>query len=497
MSGIARALALLAVAGCGEARTVESSTPKCTSWKPEVAQTFATNCASCHSGENPAGGYDVTTYAGAIAEPGRSALDTVLDPATADAVHQPFTELDPLVSSWAGECNVSYVHSSIHPGGIQDPMSDDFHGKEVERQGFQLQTCASCHGSDFTGGIAGSDCTSCHTEPGGPAACNTCHAIPPASGAHVAHATSPRLNKKQDCVSCHVVPDVYTAAGHVTTASGEVDEAPAEVTFGMLAQTTLQAADRKGPASFDPSSLTCANVHCHGDTLGDASARVTRPSWNGGPTQADCGSCHGAPPTAGHPPDTECARCHIAAHPAAHINGALEVGNPALGCNGCHGNPERPLSGAHKSHIEGTHDLAEPLACSDCHVVPSQVGAAGHIDSAAPAEVTFGELATAEQANPTLADSTCSGTYCHGGGSRLAGDTAPSRLDSVAWTATGGQAVCGTCHGVPPVDDAHTRDLGLTDCATCHAATVDDFGNIRFSNGVTTHINGRPDVAAP
>jgi len=115
----------------------------------------------------------------------------------------------------------------------------------------------------------------------------------------------------------------------------------------------------------------------------------------------------------------------------------------------------------------------------------------------ASAEVTFGELATAEQANPTLADSTCSGTYCHGGGSRLAGDTAPTRLDSVEWTATGGQAVCGTCHGVPPVDGAHTRDLGLTDCATCHAATVDDFGNIRFSNGVTTHINGRPDVAAP
>ena len=467
MYGIARAACLVAVLGCGDARPVETSTPWCPSWKPEVSQAFTQSCASCHSGDDAAGGYDVTSYSSAIADPARQSLATVLDPATADATHRPFTSLDPMVSAWAGDCDFSYVRSSIHPPGIQDPTSDDFHGKEVARQGFQLETCGSCHGNDFRGGAAGSDCTSCHTEPGGPAACNTCHGTPPSSGAHIAHTTSPRLDKPQSCSSCHVVPSVYTDTGHVTTAAGEPDPSPAEVTFAA-------------GGTFDPSTMTCSSVYCH-DGSG---AQFPRPVWNGGPTQGDCGACHGTPPPAGHPPNSQCASCHLAAHPAEHLNGKIELGDPALGCNGCHNNAERPLGGAHRGHVEAIHNLTEPLACNECHVVPATVTAAGHLDSPAPAEVTFGALARTPPADPRIEGGTCSGTYCHG-------------TATVDWTASGGAATCGSCHGVPPLDGDHAPTLRVTDCVTCHPATVDGGGNIRFTNGATTHINGRPDVAAP
>lgn len=475
----------LAALGCGEARRVDTSDPFCPSYKEDLSATLTTRCARCHSGAEAAAGYDVTTYAGAIAEPGRGKLATVLDPASANATHRPFIDLYPLVQKWAVDCRVAYLRSSIHPGGILDPTSEDFHGKEVVRQGYRLETCASCHGSDFRGGLAGSDCTTCHTAPGGPTACTTCHGNPPMSGAHLAHATSPRLGRPQACAECHIVPDVYSAAGHVRTASGTVDEPPAEVTFGALAQTTLVAAARMGPPSFDRSSGACSNVYCHGDVFGDAAALHPRPTWMGGPAQASCGSCHGTPPS-NHPPDLDCTRCHVTATAATHMNGVVDLGDPARGCTGCHGGPERPLSGAHRAHLEATHGLTAPIACAVCHRVPAERDSPGHIDSPAPAEVVFSGLATAQGATPVESDRGCAGVYCHGGGSSV-----------VKWDATGGAAVCGSCHGVPPADGKHAATLGLHDCATCHGATVDAFGNIRFVGGVTTHINGRPDVALP
>jgi predicted CxxxxCH...CXXCH cytochrome family protein len=492
-------VAAVALAACGEARTVESGTPWCPTWKDDVGTTITSRCGDCHSGDTPAGGVDLSTYTAAVSAPNRQAIATVLDPATADATHAAFSDLHPLVSGWAGQCSFAFVRSSIHPAGILDPASDDFHGKELARIGYRLDTCAGCHGADFKGGAAGADCTTCHTDPGGPSSCTTCHGAPPMSGAHVAHVTSPTLGRRQDCAQCHQVPEVYTAAGHVITATGEVDGPPAEVIFGALAQATVAAADRKGPPTFDPASATCSNVHCHGDTLGDDSlARTPRPMWNGGPTQAECGSCHGAPP-GNHPPGAQCGSCHVGDLAAAHVNGVVDLGDTALGCNGCHGSPERPLTGAHRAHVELTR-IANPVDCAACHVVPATLHAAGHIDSALPAEVTFGEQARAEQAAPAFTPEgrSCSGTYCHGGGARLAGDTAPTKLAAVSWTSTGGQATCGTCHGIPPVDPFHSRTpLTLSDCATCHAGTVDGSGNIRFVDGVTLHINGRPDAVAP
>jgi hypothetical protein len=63
--------------------------------------------------------------------------------------------------------------TGVHPSGILDETSENFHGKELARRGYDLALCASCHGDDFKGGKAGAPCTTCHTE--GPTACVTCH----------------------------------------------------------------------------------------------------------------------------------------------------------------------------------------------------------------------------------------------------------------------------------------------------------------------------------
>ena len=97
---------------------------------------------------------------------------------------------------------------TVHPVGILDPTSDAFHGKELARRNWDFALCASCHGSDFSGGAAKVSCLSCHAA--GPTACTTCHGTGPTSNAHVAHASNAVA-----CGECHVVPARWDDDGHI------------------------------------------------------------------------------------------------------------------------------------------------------------------------------------------------------------------------------------------------------------------------------------------
>ncbi len=367
--------------------------------------------------------------------------------------------------------------NTLHPCGITDQADPEFHGKLIEREGWDLNLCASCHGADFSGGPSGVTCLTCHQQ--GPTACDTCHDTPPATGAHAKHAVA--------CTTCHVVPERWDAEGHVRLA-GAADPPPAEVALSGLAAVTLDPADRAGPPAWDHASGTCANVYCHGDVLGDGAAAITRPSWSGGPAQAACGTCHGQPP-ASHAQDL-CVTCHPADAP--HVDGTITVGL-SLGCAGCHGDATSPAPprgllgerltgelavGAHRSHLDGRHRLRGPLECSSCHVVPSQIDDAGHIDTPVPAEVTMVDGAWDRAA------ATCSGTWCHG-------DATP------VWTRVGlSEIACGTCHGIPPATPLHDPALTISDCVSCHPSTVDGFGNILLGGPPgreSEHMDGNVD----
>ncbi len=332
-------------------------------------------------------------------------------------------------------------------------------------------------------------------------ACNSCHGgednpAPPRPiegddettnvrvGAHQTHLHDNEVRKAMWCQECHLVPTTVDESEHR-------DGGPAEVIFGVL------SVSGGAQPQWDRDEQRCTNVYCHGATL--AGGAQNTPTWtivDG--SQAFCGSCHGVPPLPPHPPSYECAECHpntitefgsIDIEAGYHINGKIDVID--VTCWTCHGsenNPAPPRStsgetyttdlgvGAHQSHLAST--LMRPMSCDDCHITPQTISDPSHLGEL-PAEVTFGSLATADGAQPVWdrAAATCSGTYCHG--ATIAGGT----QNVPVWNdVDGSQAVCGTCHGLPP-PPPHPAN---TNCVDCHSQTID--ANL-FLNP-ETHIDG-------
>ncbi|MEO7732381.1 MAG: CxxxxCH/CxxCH domain-containing protein [Kofleriaceae bacterium] len=367
----------------------------------------------------------------------------------------------------AGDCT-----ARIHPAGILDPGSEAFHGRELARHSWDFALCAGCHGADFSGGAAKVSCVACHRD--GPTACTTCHGDGPTSLAHPVHAA-----RGVACAACHKVPARWDDDGHLLH-DGVAITGPAQVTFGALAATSLDAADRAGPPTWD--GATCRNVYCHGDALHAGGGTAPQPRWDDPAPAGACDRCHASPPPS-HA-RTACATCHPASAP--HIDGVVQIGRTP-GCDGCHGtaaSPAPPVDlagntattalgvGAHQAHLQARSRLTAPIACATCHVVPTALGSPGHIDAPGPAPVvaSLGWERTSE---------TCATAWCHG----------PARP---RWTSSG-EVSCGTCHGVPPDDASHAPGLPLTSCATCHPGTVDAFGNILVTGTTSEHLNGIVD----
>lgn len=551
-STLAFALSLgVVVSACAKGRPEVAGTPRCETWQDDVGALFTRRCQTCHTGARPAGGYDTSTYLGVLAGgsdtvPNATAGDPtsrllgVLDPATADDVHQPVSDVFSTARRWVVDCQLSYVQSSIHRDGILDPASSDFHGQLIRDHKYDFALCQKCHGDDFAGGSSRVSCLSCHAQ--GPTACGTCHGDLSTKGSHAFHLGRGPMKKGFACSTCHVVPAAYTDVGHIFLADGSLDPAPVEVTLGAIAAATPAGGVRAGPPVYDPVTQTCSNVYCHGATLADSAATTTSPVWSApGTGQAECGSCHGAPPSHGNDSApgsmTACVACHPSVVDAdrkivgtdRHINGQIDFGVPAAGCGACHGSTASPAPppdltretspaavgvGAHRAHLAGTAHLRGPIACNECHRVPTELSSPGHFTGHAaadpidltvgaevfPADPAVGVLASAGGAVPRWdpAAATCSGVYCHGGGLVLGGDT-KAGVDRVpVWTASGGLTCGVACHGLPPVRSPHLATMTLLDCVTCHARTVDAAGAILLAGSpgaeTSAHLNGVIDV---
>jgi predicted CxxxxCH...CXXCH cytochrome family protein len=322
-------------------------------------------------------------------------------------------------------CSSEAACVTVHPPGIADPQSPDFHVRLIVSINYDLEQCQHCHGDDYAGGDAGKSCLKCHDQ--GPTACNVCHGQPPSTGAHAAHG-------RFDCSSCHPKPQTWDEPGHL---------GPLRVSF------------------FD--GVNCANTYCH---------QAATPAWYGGPSQAQCGSCHGNPPP--NHGNNRCAECHPT-DPQKHVDGAVELGDGSGTCTACHGQP--PATGAHGAHASAKHSLAKPIGCGECHLVPTAIQSPGHIDHdrATVFPAGAGTLARSGGAMPAWDGAKCANVYCH-------------QSATPAWSQGDSATECGACHGIPPADAAHPPPIGLGDCHRCHR-TVAANGTLDPS----THINGVVD----
>lgn len=291
----------------------------------------------------------------------------------------------------------------------------------------------------------------CH-EKGGPESCATCHGQPPDTGAHAAHAAG-----EVACADCHPERRDARAVDH--------PGGSAELAFSELAR-----ADGHAPA-FDPVARTCADVYCH---------LAAQPSWSDAGT-GQCDACHGAPPASHARFATRGDAC-VGCHPggSSHVDATVQV--DALACDRCHGKgplgaPPPLLLGAagadaHARHLDPTlpDRIGRTAACPDCHFVPTSVGAPGHLDDAAPADVVLGGANVYTAANQSCV------VRCHG-------------KSSVTWTDTSGAPrACDACHGFPPVTTTAgaVHPPAVPDLATCETCHVFD---------VSSHVDGVTDLA--
>lgn len=392
------------------------------------------------------------------------------------------------------------------------------------------------------------------------AGCGTCHgdatsAAPPLGlkgetsttvlgvGAHRAHvqttiASMTTPHKVFECSQCHHQPSGYGDPAHVD------GDGIAEVTF-PASEGSIAAKDGYAP-QWNHAAATCT-LYCHGKaSLG---ATNSTPTWTmAAPGQGNvaCGACHALPP-AGHVAATQqsCPTCHGMvvkynnttnklefADPNLHVNGVVDVKS---NCDGCHGgfpgnflasappydlaqntSMTSPGVGAHQPHLAQTPAQMSSvtqvkhkvIGCSECHLIPTSVGDPAHIDPT-PAEMTFGPLASLGQGPAPSLDLSnpqapkCSNTYCHG---RLC----DGYIKSPKWTGGASEAICGACHGIPPSETRggdgvcggaqgmkHSANLSLTDCATCHPATMKTTGPTTWEwvNDGACHLNGKVSTA--
>jgi predicted CxxxxCH...CXXCH cytochrome family protein len=432
-------------------------------------------------------------------------------------------------------CHNSYqMNSTVNTETHIDGKIDVQFSAEIGGS-FANGTCSnvSCHGSGdsppwfFIGSLG---CTGCHggidNNTGAPPydlSGNT-NSSAKGVGAHTAHVGSPEWIQPLDCSECHVKPAQVNWPGHVDS------DRPAEITWGELSKTDGLSPQWNG--------TNCNNVYCHGKSL--TGGNNNNPVWTSD-QDLTCDACHGlAPNTGGHNKHTadyriECSTCHDgyvnnSVNKQVHVNGNRDVQLSGLvggsyengtcadvichgskqtpswtntadfGCTSCHGGNDNDTGappndihgntsktatgvGAHTAHVDNPK-WAQALDCNECHIRPSEISDATHIDGDFQAEITWGEFSKTGELSPEWNGSGCANVYCHGTSLSAGSDINPS------WTSTS-EISCDACHGLPPTTGAHEEHLqnDLIDCDVCHDGYLKN-----SSVEKETHLDGKNDV---
>ena len=417
-------------------------------------------------------------------------------------------------------CTGSYCHGDSH-AVWNAPRSSSAacgtcHGLPPALPHPQSERCSVCHGEvidDQNQFIAPSLHVNGHVEYDTEGRCTACHGMgddpaPPRDtsgnsarsaigvGAHQAHLQS-RIGRSLACTECHDVPDKVEDPGHIE---------------GLPARVRLKgvATSAEHEPTWQRNARNCSDSWCHGPS--PDSAKVS-PSWTAS-GNLGCTSCHGAPPPLPHPQSSQCSACHGATvgtdnqtivDRARHIDGVVDVAI-TTSCTACHGDqnaaPPRDLAGerlaslpgvgAHQTHVLGT-ERSRRVPCAECHRMPSEVLATGHLDSSGPAEVVFSGPAAAASATASYRQGSCQNTACHGA-LWTSGNASGGTHTEPTWTKVDGtQAACGSCHGLPPPPPHPYATLNPI-CSACHEDIAPD--NLTFVRP-DLHVDGAVTFSLP
>jgi len=375
----------------------------------------------------------------------------------------------------------------------------------------------------------------------GTTACDTCHALPPATGAHSAHYTGKgwATGATTNCTQCH--PDNSTVHSDVTDGSPVVTRTSTAYAAGSCSGTGIGLGCHNEYATpvWASGTVTCTSCHVAGG------AKATDPvSGLHAVTPTITGQKHDQTVAGG------CASCHTTMG-VTHYNGTF-TGDANLGLAAFYSQSAADTgtcltTGCHTGRDDWSHTwttaanayTTDVTACANCHganAAVANLGTTGVVHRAVTAKHTTGTNYTCkdchaiEGAGYTYAWSTndWSGTSNHGNGSidinstgtnyKEHGVAAPTTDDGLCfnchttqdgthdfvdtgWTVTAvaGDAInttCGECHtggvttgaasGAHTIHNAGTTALvaGGADCVACHGNN----GGLGYENTLTgTH----------
>jgi predicted CxxxxCH...CXXCH cytochrome family protein len=470
----------------------------------QVRAVLAARCDRCHAGDAAVGMWRSSRYLDAIACVGADGPSAVARDGDGGVTGAPILRaLDRLdhqgvvnerergiLRAWV-EDGARAREAAIHPPGIVDPRSADFHGRLLRGSRWApmldasgANACGRCHAGtpvrprDVVLDAPGAtDCRACHTRSEGVLACDTCHGragsaeprvgdclSPGNAGAHAAHRVPRGGGRGLTCGTCHPSRDAEVARG-------EHGDGRAQVVF----DTSLAGANARYEASTGTCTVAC---HARGGT-------TPTPRWSNA-APLGCNGCHGNPP-ARHPPGA-CSACHAEADATGtslrgttlHMNGRVDVGDATGTCASCHGSNGTPwpTRGVHALHRDPPRSRL--VACENCHPVPTSRDSAGHLDGVV--QVQFSGVALARRARPSWSSGTCAAVACHGEG---LGGAAPA----LGWNDPA-SGRCNTCHGAPP-SLPHTQERGC-ESVLCHGGEVSagTDGPVITPSGRTRHGDG-------
>ena len=354
----------------------------------------------------------------------------------------------------AGAGTGSHANNLIEVAFTTDPFANTpAYSQSPNTPGNGYGTCSTvyCHSiGQRSGGTALVAGTADYKAPswGGTAGCGSCHATVMSSASHTAHLDAPFL---YDCLVCH------NGAGAGTTKHTDKN---IDIAFSALSGGTGTYSQSPNPPGNGYG--TCSTTNCHG---------TTSPQWGTNFVGIDrCTKCHGTP-TVGAAPE------YAKAPPSDTAGNTLGTDKEV---------------GAHQAHLRATNNISSPIACSECHIIPTLITSAGHIDSSLPAELTFGTLAKVNGLTPlyNYGSGQCATTYCHGNamprGTTDGTNKAPTWSDANYLNGDPAHN-CSQCHGYPPAGIAAHVGAGPTSCINCHSEV--NAAGTGFTDP-SKHVNG-------